>query len=67
MPVLVISTRRGGRHEAEVRNIHDAEREINLFCRVYLPNHPGDSIIDASVVSRGCVIARYRNGRIEDF
>ena len=67
MPVLVISTRQGATHEVEVRDFHDAEREMNRFNREYLANHPNDRIIDASVVAHGNVIARYHNGRLEDF
>ena len=67
MPVLVITTRQGATHEAEVRDFHDANREMNRFCREYLINHPNDKIIDASVVAGGSLLARYRNGRLEDF
>ena len=67
MAVLVISTSMGTTHEAEVRDVHDAEQEIRRFERVYLASHPNDKIIDASVVGRGGVIARWRGGRLEDF
>lgn len=67
MPVLIISTRQGATHEAEVRDIHDAEREIARFERTYLVNHPNDRIIDASVETHLGIIARWRNGRLEDF
>ncbi len=67
MPVLVISTRQGMTHEAEVRDYRDANHEINRFRREYLLNHPGDLIVDISVVAGGNVIARYRNGEIEEF
>ncbi len=67
MPVLVISTRQGMTYEAEVRDFHDANREIDHFGREYLSNHPNDKIVDASVVAGGSIIARYFNGRLEDF
>lgn len=67
MPVLIISTRQGATHEVEVRNFHDANREIDRFNRQYLANHPNDAIVDMSVVSHGNIIARYFNGRLEDF
>ena len=67
MPVLVISTRQGATHEVEVRDFYDANREIDRFNRQYLANHPNDTIVDMSVVSNGNIIARYFNGRLEDF
>ena len=67
MPVLVISTRQGMRYEAEVRDSHDAEREIGRFQRAYLVNHPNDRIMDASVLARGSILARFHNGRLENF
>ena len=67
MAVLVISTHRGKRYEAEVRDYRDAEREISRFQRLYIANHPNDKIVDASIISRGGVIARCRNGRLEAF
>lgn len=67
MAVLVISTYHGATHEAEVRDFHDAEREIDRFNRQYLANHPNDRIVDASVVVCGNIIARYNNGKLEDF
>lgn len=67
MPILVISTWQGATHEAEVRDFHDANREIDRFNRQYLANHPNDRIVDASVVAHGNIIARYNNGRLEDF
>ena len=67
MPVLVISTRQGMTYEVEVRDFHDANREINHFSREYLLKHPSDKIVDATVVAGGNIIARYCNGRLEDF
>lgn len=67
MAVLVICTNRGVRCEAEVRDARDAEREINYFQRKYLVNHPDDRIINASVILNGNVVARYHNGRLENF
>ena len=67
MAVLVITTRQGSTHEANVRDTREANQEISRFERSYLANHPNDAISDISVVSRGSVIARYRNGGVEDF
>ena len=67
MPVLVITTRQGMRYEAEVRDFHDANHEINHFEREYLLNHPSDRITDASIIDHGNIISRFRNGAIEDF
>lgn len=67
MAILVISTWQGATHEVEVRDIHDAEREMARFSREYMANHPNDRIVDASVVSRGGIVSRWRDGRLEDF
>ena len=67
MAILVITTRQGTTHEAEVRDTNEANLEIGRFERAYLANHQNDSISDISVVSRGNIIARYRNGGVEDF
>jgi hypothetical protein len=67
MVVLVITTNQGKRYEAEVRDHRDANLELVRFSRQYLANHPSDRIVDASVISRGSIIARYHNGRLEDF
>ena len=67
MATLVISTRRGQTYEATVRDTREANSEITRFRRNYLANHPNDEISDISVVSRGSIIACYRNGGVEDF
>ena len=67
MPFLVISTQQGITHEVEVRDFHDANCKIDRFSRQYLTNHLNDMITDMNVVSNGNIIARYFNGRLEDF
>ena len=64
---MIISTRQGNTYEAEVCDYRDANREIDHFRREYLLDNPGDIIIDISVVDHGNVIARYRNGGVEEF
>ena len=67
MAILVISTRQGATHEAEVRDTREADHEVERFRRAYLANHPHDAIADISVVSHGNIIARYKNGGVEEF
>lgn len=67
MARLIISTRRGQTYEAEVRDIHDANREMGIFAREYLNKCPGDSIIDASVIEFGSIISRFNGRQLEDF
>ncbi len=67
MARLIISTRQGITYEAEVRDIHDAEREMRYFNGAYLSNHPNDVIVDASVIAGGSVISRLRGGSLEGF
>lgn len=67
MARLIITTRQGITYEAEVRDFHDADREMRYFEREYLANHFGDQIVDASVIAGGSVISRFHGGRSEDF
>ena len=67
MARLIISTRQGVTYEAEVRDFHDAEREMRYFERQYLSNHFNDSIVDASVIAGGSIISRFRGGSFEPF
>jgi hypothetical protein len=65
---LVISTKYGMTHEAEVRDVREARHEIERFNRTYLSNHPRDVIADMCVVDRfGNIVSRMRGGDLEDF
>ena len=67
MARLIISTRQGQTYEAEVRDIHDANRELGIFSREYLNRCPSDSIVDASVIEHGCIVSRFNGRNLEDF
>ena len=67
MATLVISTNQGINHEAEVRDYREANHEMARFNRLYLANHPNDTIINAVVIARGNIISRYHNGSFEAF
>lgn len=67
MAILVISTNQGINHEAEVRDYREANHEMARFNRLYLADHPNDTIINAVVIARGSIISRYRNGSFEAF
>ena len=68
MARLVISTKYGMTHEAEVRDVREARHEVERFRRTYLSNHQRDAIADMCVVDRfGNIVSRMRNGDLEDF
>ena len=65
---LVISTKRGGRYHANVRDWQEANAELARFQQVYFRNHPNDSVLDAAVLNRaGTRIARYNGRQLEIF
>ena len=65
---LVISTRNGVRHSVIVRDHQEANAELARFRRDYFRNHPGDDLLDASVISRlGDRVSRYTNSGFEPF
>lgn len=65
---LVISTRRGGRYHAGVRDWREANAELARFQQIYFRNHPNDEIADAAVLGHtGERVARYNGRQLEMF
>lgn len=65
---LVITTKRGARYHANVRDWREANSELARFQQIYFRNHPNDSISDASVLSHtGDRVARYNGRGLEMF
>ncbi|MBR3220367.1 hypothetical protein IKF76_00665 [Candidatus Saccharibacteria bacterium] len=65
---LVISTKMGARHSVAVRDVYEANAELERFKNDYLKSHPNDEIEDASVLNDvGDRVSRYYNGQLEDF
>lgn len=65
---LVISTRKGARYHANVRDWREANSELARFQQIYFRNHPNDSVVDASVLScSGNRVARFNGRQLEMF
>lgn len=65
---LVVSTKRGGRYHANVRDWREASAELARFQQIYFRNHPGDGLLDAAVLNRaGTRVARYNGRGLEMF
>ncbi len=65
---LVISTKRGGRYHASVRDWREANAELARFQQIYFRNHPNDAISDASVLSHaGDRVSRFNGRQLEIF
>lgn len=65
---LVISTRRGARYHANVRDWREANAELARFQQIYFRNHPNDGIADAAVLGRlGERVSRYNGRQLEIF
>ena len=65
---LVISTKRGGRYHAGVRDWREASAELARFQQIYFRNHSNDSILDAAVLNHaGDIVARYNGRQLEMF
>lgn len=65
---LVISTRKGARYHAGVRNWQEANAELARFRQTYFRNHPNDEISDVAVLNRvGDMVSRYNGRQLEIF
>lgn len=65
---LVISTKKGSRYHANVRDWREASAELARFQRIYFRNHPNDSVSDASVLSHtGERVSRFNGRQLEMF
>ena len=65
---LVISTKKGGRYHANVRDWREASAELVRFQQVYSKNHPNDEIASASVLNHvGDRVSRFNGRQLEMF